>query len=70
MIQVVDKKGVVFLTLAEAFEKYGYDKPSSKYLRPELQRFPMLKGLLGPMWSGNSDVARYETPEVFEILSK
>ena len=34
-----------------------------------LRGLPVFKGLIGPMPEGN-DVVRYETPEVFETLTK
>ena len=39
----------------------------STYL--ELRGFPVYRGLIGPMPDGDG-VARYETPEVFEELTK
>ena len=36
--------------------------------RQELHGAPRFKGLVGPMWDG--DMIRYETPEMYEILSR
>lgn len=36
--------------------------------RKELDNQPILQGLLGPMWDGNR--LRYETPEVYDTLSR
>ena len=41
-------------------------------LRPELQGWPLIQGLIGPCWGGTRDgrpVIRYENHEAYNLLS-
>lgn len=54
-------------------EKYTIDWTTERELgmcvpRAELDNQPMYKGWLGPMWDG--DRLRYETQEVYDLLSR
>ncbi len=44
------------------------------YLRPEIREFPVVKGLIGPMYNGvdsefGGTIVRYETPRAHERYS-
>ncbi len=46
----------------------GYVTPEQyPHLTPKLHGYPLLKGLIGPMFNG--DNIRYETQEVYDVLS-
>jgi len=52
-------------------EQSGYMYSGTKYgpqMRRELQGQPKFKGILGPMWDGDSGI-RYECPKTYESLS-
>lgn len=64
-------------------EHLNYDEFSKKYkitgintstrVREELQEAPRIEGFLGAMWGGYKDgkaVRRYESPEVYDVLSR
>lgn len=53
-------------TLKNCYEQIGVDDCSTDLT---LRGFPLFRGLIGPMAEGRR-VARYETPEVFEVLTK
>jgi hypothetical protein len=53
-------------TLKNCFEQIGIDDCSTDLT---LRGFPLFRGLVGPMAEGKR-IARYETPEVFEALTK
>ncbi len=52
--------------LLQAYQQIGIDDCSTDLL---LRGLPVFRGLVGPMPEGKS-VVRYETPEVFEMLTK
>ena len=56
--------------LEQYFEVTGYVEPSPNplYNDSKLIGAPRIKGYLGPMWDG--DRYRYETPEVYDMLSR
>jgi len=59
------------LSLERAVRKLGGRKTgtvNNPRLRPELQGLPTFSNLLGPMWDGPGG-ARYETDEVYDIMS-
>jgi hypothetical protein len=53
-------------TLKTCYEQVGIDDCSTDLT---LRGFPLFRGLVGPMAEGKR-IARYETPEVFEALTK
>lgn len=59
--------------LEQDYEVTGFVEPSpnSIYnrngLKEKMVGYPKLKGLIGPMWDG--DKIRYETPEVYRLMS-
>jgi hypothetical protein len=55
-----------FAELLEGWEQIGIDDCSTDL---DLRGSPVFRGLVGPIPDGKA-VARYETPEVFEILTK
>lgn len=60
-----------FTEVKERFVITGYN--FNPRTRKELQGSPKLDGYLGAMWGGYKDdkpVLRYETQEVYDILSK
>lgn len=48
------------------YEQIGLDDCNTEL---SLRGYPLFRGLIGPMADG-SDFARYETPGVFEVLTK
>lgn len=38
--------------------------------REELDNQPIFEGYLSPMWDGSMHCLRYETPEVYNVLSR
>lgn len=52
--------------LSDHYEQIGVDDCSTDLA---LRGLPVFRGLIGPMPDGKS-VVRYETPEVFEMLTK
>ncbi len=52
--------------LAQAYVQIGIDDCSTDLM---LRGLPVFRGLVGPMPEGKT-VVRYETPEVFEMLTK
>jgi len=52
--------------LLQAYHQIGIDDCSTDLM---LRGLPVFRGLVGPMPEGKS-VVRYETPEVFEMLTK
>lgn len=52
--------------IGEFHDQVGVDDCSVHH---DLRGLPMFKGLIGPMAEG-AHVVRYETPEVFEMLTK
>ena len=53
--------------LLERFEQIGVDDFSADL---RMRGRPMFRGLVGPMPDGDGMIARYETPDVFEKLTK
>lgn len=53
-------------TLNISYEQIGIDDCSTELT---LRGYPVFRGLIGPMAEGKR-IARYETPEVFEMLTK
>ena len=53
-------------TLTESHTQIGVDDCSTDL---DLRGLPVFRGLIGPMPEGN-DIIRYESPEVFETLTK
>lgn len=53
--------------ILERFEKIGVDDCSADL---QMRGLPVFRGLIGPMPESDGTVARYETPEIFEKLSK
>ncbi len=52
--------------LMQAYQQIGIDDCSTDLM---LRGMPVFRGLVGPMPEGKN-VVRYETPEVFEMLTK
>lgn len=52
--------------LLQAYQQVGVDDCSTDLM---LRGLPVFRGLVGPMPEGKN-VVRYETPEVFEMLTK
>lgn len=52
--------------IMEAYEQIGIDDCSTDL---SLRGFPVFRGLVGPIPEGKA-IARYESPEVFEVLTK
>lgn len=55
-----------FEALKNCYEQIGIDDCSTDLT---LRGFPLFRGLVGPISEGKR-IARYETPEVFEVLTK
>ena len=53
--------------LTAQFEKIGVDDCSADL---RMRGFPVFRGLIGPLPERDGTVARYETPEIFEKLTK
>jgi hypothetical protein len=53
--------------LAARFEKIGGDDCSADL---RMRGLPVFRGLVGPMPERDGSIARYETPEIFEKLTK
>ena len=53
--------------LSARFEKIGVDDCSADL---RMRGFPVFRGLIGPMPERDGTIARYETPEIFEKLTK
>ena len=53
--------------LVARFEKIGVDDCSADL---RLRGFPVFRGLIGPIPERDGTIARYETPEIFEKLTK
>lgn len=53
--------------ISERFEKIGVDDCSADL---RMRGLPVFRGLVGPMPERDGTVARYETPEIFEKLTK
>ncbi|MBR4833391.1 MAG: hypothetical protein IKU86_03535 [Thermoguttaceae bacterium] len=53
--------------LSSRFEKIGVDDCSADL---RMRGYPIFRGLIGPMPECDGTVARYETPEIFEKLTK
>ncbi|MBQ7110297.1 MAG: hypothetical protein IJO06_03660 [Thermoguttaceae bacterium] len=53
--------------MAARFEKIGVDDCSADL---RMRGLPVFRGLVGPMPENDGTVARYETPEIFEKLTK
>ena len=53
--------------IGERFEKIGVDDCSADL---RMRGLPVFRGLVGPMPERDGTVARYETPEIFEKLTK
>jgi len=53
--------------LTAQFEKIGVDDCSADL---RMRGLPVFRGLIGPMPENDGTVARYETPEIFEKLTK
>lgn len=72
--RLVAKSGVKDLTLEELKKNEEIDgKEDRTNLKKELQGQPKVRGFLGPMWDGILDgknVIRYETQEVYDIMSR
>lgn len=72
--RLVAKSGVKDLTLEELKKNEEIDgKEDRTNLKKELQGQPKVRGFLGPMWDGTLDgknVIRYETQEVYDIMSR
>lgn len=52
--------------LKSHYEQYGVDDCNTEL---SLRGFPLFRGLIGPIAEGKR-IARYETPDVFEALTK
>ncbi len=52
--------------LCRQYEQIGIDDCNTEL---SLRGFPLFRGLIGPMADGRN-IARYETPGVFEVLTK
>lgn len=75
LYRVVTMNGVKeYDTAAELIKEYTpTDVKLGTHLREELQNEYILEGLLGPMYDGEKEgrpVIRYETQEVYNILSR
>lgn len=73
--KVVGKNVEMFNTVEELTNKYKQvGVVSGSWLKKELQGQPKLEGLMGAMYDGvmndGTHVIRYETPEVYDILSR
>lgn len=55
-----------FDSLKSQYEQYGVDDCNTEL---SLRGYPLFRGLVGPIAEGKR-VARYETPDVFEALTK
>ena len=53
--------------LTARFEKIGVDDCSADL---RMRGLPVFRGLVGPMPERDGTIARYETPEIFEKLTK
>ncbi|MBQ2789220.1 MAG: hypothetical protein IJE97_06250 [Thermoguttaceae bacterium] len=53
--------------LSARFEKIGVDDCSADL---RMRGLPVFRGLIGPMPERDGTIARYETPEIFEKLTK
>ncbi len=53
--------------LTARFEKIGVDDCSADL---RMRGRPIFRGLIGPMPEADGTVARYETPEIFESITK
>lgn len=56
-----------FAPITERFEKIGVDDCSADL---RMRGLPVFRGLVGPIPERDGTVARYETPEIFEKLTK
>lgn len=59
--------------LTDDYSKYNSDNPDAIQPRKELQNQFQFSGYLGPMWGGIEDgkvIIRYETPQVYDMLSR
>lgn len=65
-VDIFDDMNVVAAMGVRGYEYLGENHSPAQ--RAELQGAPRFKGLVGPMWDG--DMIRYETPEMYEILSR
>lgn len=67
-------KAEIFESVEELTSHYEQDgSTEGSWLKQELQGQPRLKGLLGAMYDGMSNgkhVIRYETQEMYDILSR
>lgn len=54
-------------SIDERFEKIGVDDCSADL---RMRGLPVFRGLVGPIPERDGTVARYETPEIFEKLTK
>jgi hypothetical protein len=63
-LRVKDHEGIE--ALQNCYEQIGIDDCSTDLT---LRGFPLFRGLVGPIAEGRR-IARYETPEVFEVLTK
>jgi len=63
-LRVKDHEGIE--VLQNGYEQIGIDDCSTDLT---LRGFPLFRGLIGPIAEGRR-IARYETPEVFEVLTK
>lgn len=72
--KVVGRKVEIFESIDELLSNYEQvGSTEGSHLRKELQGQPRLRGLLGAMYDGLKDgktVIRYETQEVYNILSR
>lgn len=73
IFKVVSDEVEVFDTVEELTKKYKeVGKVEGHWLKNELQGQPRLEGLVGAMYDGmlnDKHVIRYETPEVYDMLS-
>lgn len=75
VFKVVGEKVEIFRTEEELLEKYEMVKRcTATWLHDWLQNKPILKGLAGPFGDSgpldNPKVVRYETYEVYDLLSR
>lgn len=60
---------ILEITLAEAIQRFGIQSEGNPADVRRFARCPRLNGLLGPMYPNHGFVARYESQEVYNMLS-
>ena len=75
IFKVVSDEVEIFNTVEELTDKYKQvGLTEGSWLKKELQGQPRLEGLIGAMYDGKTldgkHVIRYETEEVYEMLSR